>query len=217
MYLSRVEINQRKRETLRALASPQILHAAIEACFSSEETVKYRNLWRIDKLNNSLYLILQSEIKPDFTHIIEQFGWIEQKWETKTYDEFMSRLQNGQVWMFRLQANPAHSKNIEKGSRGKVFGHVTIDSQRKWLADRAAKCGFEIVQTPDGNLNFDVAQCETRKFWRQGEMVTLETAVFEGALRIIDEESLLHAMRNGIGRAKAYGCGLLTLARQSDG
>jgi CRISPR system Cascade subunit CasE len=37
-------------------------------------------------------------------------------------------------------------------------------------------------------------------------------AVFEGVLQISDESLFKAALTNGIGRAKAYGCGLLTLA-----
>jgi CRISPR system Cascade subunit CasE len=214
MYLSRVEINRRKRETIRALASPQVLHAAVEACFPALEGVKPRNLWRIDSLNHSLYLLLQSEKKPDFTHIVEQFGWLNQTWETKEYDGFLLRLQNGQTWRFRLQANPVHSIHVGANLRGKVMGHVTISQKKAWLADRAEKYGFEMARTPDGDPIFDVTQSETRKFQRHGETVTFEAATFEGVLRIIDAESLVIVMKNGVGRAKAYGCGLLTLARE---
>jgi CRISPR system Cascade subunit CasE len=214
MYLSRVEINRRKRETLRALASPHVLHAAVEACFPTSDDVKPRNLWRIDSLNQSLYLLLQSVIKPDFTHIVEQFGWLGQTWETKEYDGFLLRLRNGQTWRFRLRANPVHSIHIDGNARGKVMGHVTISQQKAWLADRAGKFGFEMERTSDGDAIFEVTQSETTEFRRQGKTVTVETAVFEGVLRITDAESLVSAMKNGIGRAKAYGCGLLTLARQ---
>jgi CRISPR system Cascade subunit CasE len=216
VYLSRIEINRRKRETLRALASPQILHAAVEACFPTADKTDSRNLWRIDRLNRSLYLLLQSEDKPDFTHITEQFGWLGQTWETKEYDGFLSGLRNGQIWNFRLQANPTRSISLEKDARGKVVGLVTVKLQKDWFANRAAKHGFEIGQTKQGDLIFDVVQNEIRHFQRQGKMVTFEAAVFEGMLRIVDAGSLVNAMKKGIGRAKAYGCGLLTLARQNN-
>jgi CRISPR system Cascade subunit CasE len=215
MHLSRIEINRRKRETVRAMASPQILHAAIEACFPAADNTG-RNLWRIDSWNDSLYLLLQSERKPDFTHIVEQFGWPGQTWETKEYDGFLSRLQSSQIWKFRLRANPVHSVSVAKGARGKVIAYEAIDRQKKWLLDRMLKYGFEPEQTFEGDLIFDVVQKEIKKFQRQGKTVTFEAAVFEGILRIVDAELLVNAMKKGIGREKAYGCGLLTLARQND-
>jgi hypothetical protein len=75
---------------------------------------------------------------------------------------------------------------------------------------------LEMAQTSDGDPIFDVTQSEKRKFQRQGKTVTFEAAVFEGVLRIVDAELLVNAMKKGIGREKAYGCGLLTLARQGD-
>ena len=43
--------------------------------------------------------------------------------------------------------------------------------------------------------------------------MTINRTVYEGVLRITDPESLRRALIAGIGRSKAYGCGLMTLAR----
>ncbi len=42
--------------------------------------------------------------------------------------------------------------------------------------------------------------------------VVLHTATFEGRLRITDTTAFTERLLNGIGPAKSYGCGLLTLA-----
>jgi CRISPR system Cascade subunit CasE len=225
MYLSRVEINPRRRDTIRALSSPQIMHAAIQASFPSGNSSKFRNIWRIDKLPDALYIILQSHGKPDFTHIIEQFGWpaSEQTSETVEYDRFLSHLQNGQEWRFRLRANPVYSNaglirvnefdGEDVRTRGKIVAHTTVSMQRQWLLKKSMKSGFEIVSTDDGSHIFDVTQSEINKFSRQGKVVTIATAVFDGILEITDAKLFADTIKNGIGRAKAYGCGLLTLAR----
>ena len=43
--------------------------------------------------------------------------------------------------------------------------------------------------------------------------VTLTRASYEGVLEITDANTLRAALVNGMGHAKAYGCGLMTLAR----
>ncbi len=43
--------------------------------------------------------------------------------------------------------------------------------------------------------------------------VTLSTAQFDGVLTVVDADRLREALTAGIGRGKAYGCGLMTLAR----
>ncbi|MFT2020182.1 type I-E CRISPR-associated protein Cas6/Cse3/CasE [Streptomyces sp. 796.1] len=46
----------------------------------------------------------------------------------------------------------------------------------------------------------------------RGTQVTFHSATFEGHLRVTDPEALTAHLLGGIGPAKAYGCGLLTLA-----
>jgi len=216
MYLSRIELNTRRKSTMVALASPQQLHAAVESSFPSSADKKCRNLWRIDRLGNELYLLVLSSGKPDFTHIVEQYGWpaAEQQWETKNYVSLLERIEVGQIWQFRLRANPVHSVNQASVSpdhktaqRGKVFAHVTVQQQEQWLLDRAIKYGFRLKEG-----SFRVVQQEVRKFKRQGNPVTLGIATFEGILEVEDVALFVRTLTSGIGRAKAYGCGLLTLA-----
>lgn len=204
---------------MTALASPQKLHAAVEGSFPPDLLKKRRNLWRIDRLGNDLYLLVLSERKPDFLHIVEQFGWpgSEQRWETKSYTQLMERIETGQRWRFRLRANPIHSvKHIccsqkpEIPRRGKVYAHVTVKQQEQWLLERAAKNGFSLQEG-----SFCVVQQEVWQFQRQRKPVTLGTATFEGILEVADTQLFLDALTCGIGRAKAYGCGLLTIARMS--
>jgi len=52
----------------------------------------------------------------------------------------------------------------------------------------------------------------TLRFDRQARTVTLATATFEGHLTVEAPEALRAALIGGIGPAKGYGCGLLTLA-----
>lgn len=211
MYLSRIELNARLRETMRALASPHILHAAVEQSFPrSTDGAKQHILWRVDWMGAACYLLVMSQNKPDFTHIVQQFGWAaaDQQWETKDYDPLIKRLQKGQSWQFRLCANPVHSVKQSEG-RGKVLAHVTKTQQKSWLAERAQKHGFLLEDS-----KFDVVHSEWKKFRKMSGMeVSLRTAVFEGVLTVTDAEAFAYAMVHGMGRAKAYGCGLLTVMR----
>ncbi|MFH8491941.1 type I-E CRISPR-associated protein Cas6/Cse3/CasE [Streptomyces longisporoflavus] len=47
---------------------------------------------------------------------------------------------------------------------------------------------------------------------KQGAQVVIHTVTYEGRLQVTDGEVLVRHLLNGIGPAKAYGCGLLTLA-----
>jgi len=200
---------------MTALASPQKLHATVESSFPPDLSENRRSLWRIDRLGNDMYLLVLSNGKPDFSHIVEQFGWpgAEQKWETKNYSHLFERIEAGQRWQFRLRANPVHSvkqagglQAQEPAKRGKVYAHVTVRQQEQWLLERAAKYGFKLQEG-----SFRVVQRELRRFWRDHKPVTLGIATFEGTLEVSDVTLFLRTLACGIGRAKAYGCGLLTI------
>ena len=45
------------------------------------------------------------------------------------------------------------------------------------------------------------------------DRVTINRTVYEGVARVTDPDALRRALVAGIGRSKAYGCGLMTLAR----
>ena len=61
---------------------------------------------------------------------------------------------------------------------------------------------------------FDVVETDHLRFWRSSKArpVEIGVAVFEGELEVTDRELFVQALTHGIGRAKAYGCGLLTVA-----
>jgi len=215
MYLSRIEINIYRKETRRALNSPQVMHASIMASFPSfrNDNIQ-RVLWRIDRLGPSTYVLVQSSMKPDFSHMIDQFGWpdTDQSWETLDYDQFLSNIGNGEKWRFRLTANPVKAVKQEDSARGKVVPHVTVAQQEGWLSERAEGLGFSVMDD-EGNPTFNLTERKTIRFDRGNNKVTISYATFEGTLTVNDADALRRAIREGIGREKAYGCGMITLAR----
>lgn len=213
MYISRIALNTYRTKTMTALASPQVLHATVESSFPPGIHKQGRNLWRVERLGDALYLLVLSSEKPDFSHIIDQFGWpnSEQTAETKDYSRLLNQIETGQLWRFRLRANPVHSAKT-KGDlqRGKVYAHVTVKQQEQWLIERSEKYGFNIEKD-----SFRVVQREQQKFIKRGNRVFLGTATYEGVLKVLDAKLFKNTLVCGIGRAKAYGCGLLTVIKLS--
>ena len=205
MYLSRMELDLTRRETMKALAAPSRFHGAIERAFSGE---RKRNLWRLDHLNGRHYLMLLSMDPPDLTAAAAQFGFpgADLPWETRDYDLFLQRITEGSRWQFRLTANPTVSRARESG-RGRVFAHITPHFQKQWLLDRSARHGFTLEED-----NFQVVYSRWQRFSKGGgPMVSILMVTFEGVLTVRDPSLLRQALTEGIGRGKAYGMGLLTL------
>ncbi|GAB3552968.1 CRISPR system Cascade subunit CasE [Actinopolyspora lacussalsi] len=219
MFLTKMPLNPRRRAARKLLGSPQALHAAVQAGFADPSpTEEGRVLWRLDTYGqHRVLLYTASPEKPDFTHIVEQVGWpTTEAWQTREYDGLLESLRPGQHWQFRLTANPVHSARREDWSDTKPLAHVTVKQQEQWLLDRIPRLGFQLVTTgSDGEAAPDLAVVErnNRRFNRRGsDPVTIATATFEGQLEVTEPAALRHALTFGIGRAKAYGCGMLTLA-----
>lgn len=211
MYLTRLALDTKKRETMRALYAPNLLHGAIENAFPEERA---RRLWRIDQLRGQTYLLLLSEDAPDLTGVQRQFGFHDQPWETKDYQTLLDRIQPGSRWQFRLVCNPTRSVPAkEPGQRGKVEAIAVIPLQRQWLMEQGAKHGFRVEEGA-----FDVKASEWRKFKKgreNGREVTLLQTTFEGIMTVTDREAFLEVLQSGIGRGKAYGMGLMTVMRNA--
>ena len=171
MYLSRIELDLKNRQTIKALSSPQVMHAAVEEYFpGAPRPVTERKLWRLDYLAERSYLLLLSRNKPDFAGFARQFCPPGQQAEIRDYQTLLKRLENGQVWGFRLRANPAHSVpgGAADSGRGKVYAHVTVAQQQSWLCKKSAGCGF-VLREENNDETFEVTQRELVRFQRGGQ------------------------------------------------
>jgi CRISPR system Cascade subunit CasE len=184
------------------------MHALIENSFQGGRGETGRKLWRVDLLVDNLYLLMLSRSAPDFAYLAEQLGKPGRGGKSLEYDRLLNNLNRGQIWHFRLCANPVVSERKPELKRVQLRAHTATQYHKKWLIERSEKNGFLLDED-----SFGVTECDCKKFSRRGATVTIGTAVYEGLLTITDTSLLTAALQNGIGRAKAYGCGMLTLAK----
>lgn len=206
MKLTRMELDVNRRSTMKALNNPNLIHGALEASFEGE---RQHPLWRIDCLAGRYYLLVVSEDAPDLTGAVKQFGIWGETWQTRDYDAYLDRMQNGCRWRFRLVANPTHSvlRNGKSDGRGKVCAHVTPEHQLNWLKKQGEKWGFDLKAD-----EYQVMSSQWQRFQKNGSrMVSLLSVTYEGMLTVTDEQRFVEAMKNGIGRGKAYGMGMMTV------
>lgn len=216
MYLSRISLNRRRRGAMKLLGNRHAMHAAVMSSFppgTETQADEGRVLWRIDQHDDSVELLIASPSKPCLVHIGEQAGWTtENTWATRDYSLLLDKLRSGDEYVFRVVANPSHTVTSDTG-RKQVVGHVTNQHQRRWFLDKADKHGFAVIPSkadPD-DVELLLRERDTTVFRRGSGRVTLVTAAFEGRLRVTDPEQLRYSLAHGIGRAKGYGCGLMTL------
>lgn len=214
-YLTRIELNPVRRGYRYLVASPNRLHAAVEASFPRSGSSAGRCLWRLDESPKGCFLFVQSALEPDFTHLVEQAGWpLRPDWTTRPLAPLLDALEVGQRWRFRFAANPVRSGRPADGAPTKRFGHVSASQQMQWFLQRGPAWGFAVPTGAAGQPDAVIVSRGVRQFRRStGDPVTVNVAVFEGLLEVTDAELLCSKLVAGMGHSKAYGCGLMTLAR----
>jgi len=214
--------------------NPQVLHAAVLGGLSHQPADE-RVLWRVesDSPYRSSVLVLTAS-RPSWEHLIEQCGWPsadEPQALVRPYEPLLGRVVAGAQFAFRLRANPvratrhplspspAQQKSLASAARarGVRVAHRTAAHQLAWLTSRIGRWGFEMLPTAAGFPDVRLAARERLVFSKSshgGEKrrVVIETATFEGRIRITDEEAARACLLSGVGPARAYGCGLITLA-----
>ncbi|THA69363.1 type I-E CRISPR-associated protein Cas6/Cse3/CasE [Streptomyces sp. A0642] len=237
MYLTRAYINPRRQGAIRLIGNPRALHALIMGCFpdqtpTSPGQTPPRILWRLDSDDTrrpTLWTV--SPTRPDFTQLIEDAGWPAAEtpqWETKPYTPLLNHIQKGQRYAFRLTAFPTRrTASPGPNQRGRRLPHTTTHNQLRWLTERAERNGFTIPPAgnpddlgPDGEIPLQLQLRHRGKntFNKPDHQdkrirVALTTATYEGALHVTNPDALRTLLTTGIGQGRAYGCGLLTLAR----
>lgn len=160
-------------------------------------------------------------------------------WQSRPYGPLLDRLTTGDRWAFRLTANPVHHARRKDDEPTKRTAHLTPAHQMGWLLKRQEACGFRVLEKPDGErllpggttytkqphhgdryeltvrdkraLAFDKSRGGGTSGSRRAP-VSLVTVTFDGRIEVTDPQLLRKSLTHGIGKAKAYGCGLLTLA-----
>jgi len=144
-------------------------------------------------------ILVQSARRPDWEYAFQNAGFFlracPEVHQTDLHFEVGSRLR------FRLCANPTVKR---EGKRHALRERADLHA---WLERKAAGGGFGIeswTETDGGWLSAGKRQ--------KAERIHLWTVTFEGILRVTDAERFADTLAAGIGPAKAFGCGLLSVA-----
>jgi CRISPR system Cascade subunit CasE len=219
LHLSRLAPNLRCREARRDLDDAYEMHRTLMRAFpGSAEGGPGRVLWRTDlpRGDGRPVVLVQSEKPPAWTGLPE--GWLASAAECKPWNPAFAA---GYRLSFRLRANPSkrlspqskgpNGEPVEPRWAGKRVELRDEEEQLAWLARKATEAGFRVIWAVPVAENRDAA---SRAVGRKGGRGLSVSAVrFDGLLTVTDPTALAVAVRAGIGPAKAFGFGLLSLAR----
>lgn len=217
MYLSRVEIEQEDRRKIRDLNHLGAYHSWVENSFVNEFNLdkRTRKLWRIDEIHDKKYLLIVSENMPDL-ECLEKYG-VKGSAECKSYLPFLESLDNGQTFRFKATLNPVVSVSTGKlsGKRGRVFPLLSDGSRREYFKNKSEKNGFYI-----GDDDFYISHSDfeilKKTYGNSGsKTVKINKVTYEGRLRITDVVAFRELLVKGMGKKRAYGCGMITIIKGS--
>ena len=220
MHLSRLLLNPRSREARRDLAGPYDLHRTLARVFpgaragrdgpNDERTANHGLLFRTEPdASSGPAVLVQSLAEPDWSTL--PGGYARRIDGPKP---FHPALERGQRLQFRLQANPTVKKKRDGKKHGARVplvhdrapeGHPEVTlGYLDWLERKAQDAGFAVEHVVDAP--FQTSGGRTKRD------LTLFGVRFDGVLAVTDPDALTGAVRQGIGPAKGFGFGLLSLA-----
>ncbi len=216
MYLSKLVLNPRHPQVQKEVSHPYQLHRTIMRAFPEELPEGERVLYRLEiaARGQDLLLLVQSHTRPNWEFLWEKSSYLLQTPQVKAFD---LRVKTGDVLRFRLQANPTIKTQSTKTGKKTRVPLVREEAQLTWLQRKGEQHGFRLPLGMEGLPIVRITKIGERKdtiHRKQGhELVTIYVVQFDGFLQVVDVEKFIQAVRQGIGPAKGFGCGLLSVAR----
>ena len=205
MYLSELRLSLLNRQVQKDLGGVYEIHRTLMSAFiDSDEGGPGRVLYRVEKNKDGpiTTVLVQSEREPDWTKLRVPKDFFSAHPRKKAFDpEFVKK----QVLVFRLRANPTVKRD------GKRLGLLKEEEQRSWIHRKGASGGFEplsITVIPEGFMKCTKGSSDNK--------LSFHSVMFEGVLRITDADTFRASIENGIGSAKGFGFGMLSVAPYRD-
>jgi len=220
MYISRIELNPRSREARRDVASAYDMHRTIITHgFPGSAASGNRILFRLDTAREQgrtamILLVQSSGAEPDWSLLPAGYSL-----GIAGPKHFAPAVRTGEQFSFRLLANPITRSRTGERSEG-VRGHARFHrrglldeiEQQGWLNRKGEAGGFRplfttITPAPGPRTRPSNVTHERK------ETIPHAGVRYDGVLQITDPTAFIETLRAGIGPAKAFGFGLLSIAR----
>jgi CRISPR system Cascade subunit CasE len=153
-------------------------------------------------------IMVQSQNEPSWKITFDDFPVLLRPPECKP---FLPQLMAGGSYRFRLLANPTIKKTVDHDGEQKKarLGLLNEEAQQDWLRRKIEAAGSKVLASRIQPRGFQ----HSRKNPAKDENQQTHLAVlFEGVLQVNDSSQLQAALEIGIGSAKGFGFGLLSLA-----
>lgn len=235
LYLSRLALDLRDRAVHRDVGDSQAMHRRLLDAFPPGTTrADHGLLYRLEpdprggRDRGQVIALVQSAIPPDWSNLPAGYLQGDERLgasKPKRIDEHYRTLKAGTILRFRLRVNPTRKIHTTEETRtpGKrptgpngTRKPLTQEELPAWLKRKAEQHGFQLLDArtqPDSISGKEQVGRKTDPRDNDKKMRMTHAAVlFDGQLEVTDVNLFRDALWGGIGSAKAYGFGLLSVA-----
>lgn len=220
MYFSKISLKptaDKAKYAVTVCSDTYKEHQVLWKLFNDDPDAKRDFIYRYEPQHNVPAYYIVSQRKP----LDQDYLW---NIQVKDYDPALAV---GQRFAFMLRVNPVKTKN---GKRHDVvmhakhqMGYKDLDRNERpsqqemveragyeWLASRASQSGFSIDDTA---IRIDGYQPHTSGRRKGKKEIRYSTMDFRGIIQVTDVTAFEKTLMQGIGKAKAFGCGLMLIRR----
>ncbi|MEU5162259.1 type I-E CRISPR-associated protein Cas6/Cse3/CasE [Streptomyces sp. NPDC020875] len=205
--LARISLNPHSREVQRDLRDATQMHRTVMRMVPDGLGDSPRHqaglLYRVDETDTTSTLLVQAHrldpaaLPPGYGHT-----------QIKSLTPMFTALRTGLPVRYRIVVNPSKRErppHADLNTRGRIVALSGPDADQ-WWHRRAATAGLDVHILTPTNVH------PVRPRTTQAAPMRHHLLRYDGTAAVTDPAALAEALRNGIGRAKPYGAGLLSLA-----
>ncbi len=213
VWLTRIQPDLRHRDARRDLASAVGMHHRLMMLFpdSSEEAAR-REMGVLFRLEDATHhgprtpqVLLQSQVCPDTDRLPAGYGSM----VTRELTPLLGVLRDGLTVHYRIAASAVRKSGPTTRAAGAspIITLTGTAADQWWQRQAEEKAGLKLISAHTTPL--DAARGERGQ---DKNRIRHTRTRFEGTAVITDVHALRTCLLTGIGRGKAYGCGLLSIA-----
>ncbi|MGK5551223.1 type I-E CRISPR-associated protein Cas6/Cse3/CasE [Actinomadura kijaniata] len=158
-------------------------------------------LYRLEHTRIGTHLLVQTNLKPEIRKLPNGYGAA----DVRDLGPLLRALDKGSLVRYRLAANASKRLGRTAEHPGKIVA-LSGQAAEQWWTGRAERYGLALRAMTSTSMADAVGRHENTG------LVKHAIVRFDGTALVTDPDALRAAVRDGIGRGKSYGCGLLSLA-----
>jgi CRISPR system Cascade subunit CasE len=181
------------------------MHRTLLRAFPDVSRAEAGLLYRVFSGERDVTVYLQSRLEPDVSSL-EKYGFTpDENGLPRDIGSLRDKFRRGEKFAFDLLCYPSKKVGNDVKNSRRVYLRQP-EEREKWLLEKARQCGFtakNLLEKTSFSLNGEKKEAPLHYY----------AVEFTGELTIEDDEAFWNGYCSGIGAGKAYGLGLLLLAR----